>query len=71
MEDLKMLKFLQGLTWWHWWIVAAVLAALETFIPGALAIWFAAAALLLGILLLAVSFMYQRLKKIIIDNSVE
>lgn len=51
--------FLQGLTWWHWWIVAAVLAALETFVPGALAIWFAAAALLLGALLLAVDFRWE------------
>lgn len=54
-----MLNFLQGLTWWHWWIVAAVLAAAETFIPGALAIWFAAAALLLGMLLLAVDIRWE------------
>jgi membrane protein implicated in regulation of membrane protease activity len=59
MEDLKMLKFLEGLTWWHWWIVAAVLAAAETFIPGALAIWFAAAALLLGIVLLAIPIRWE------------
>ena len=51
--------FLQGLTWWHWWIVAAVLAALETFIPGALAIWFAAAALLLGAVLLALPIRWE------------
>jgi len=51
--------FLQGLTWWHWWIVAAVLAALETFVPGALAIWFAAAALLLGALLLAIPIRWE------------
>jgi membrane protein implicated in regulation of membrane protease activity len=54
-----MLKFLEGLTWWHWWIVAAVLAAAETFIPGALAIWFAAAALLLGVLLLALPIRWE------------
>lgn len=51
--------FLQGLTWWHWWIVAAVLAAVETFVPGALAIWFAAAALVLGALLLAVPIRWE------------
>jgi membrane protein implicated in regulation of membrane protease activity len=51
--------FLQGLTWWHWWIVAAVLAAAETFIPGALAIWFASAALLLGMLLLMVDIRWE------------
>ncbi len=49
-----MMSFLEGLTWWHWWIAAAVLAAVETFIPGALAIWLAAAALLLGAILLVV-----------------
>jgi membrane protein implicated in regulation of membrane protease activity len=54
-----MLNFLQDLTWWHWWIVAAVLAALETFIPGALATWFAAAALLLGAVLLAVPIRWE------------
>lgn len=54
-----LLNFLQGLTWWHWWIVAAVLAAVETFVPGALAIWFAAAALLLGAVLLAVPIRWE------------
>jgi membrane protein implicated in regulation of membrane protease activity len=54
-----MIKFLQDLTWWHWWIVAAVLAALETFIPGALAIWFAAAALVLGVVLLVVPIRWE------------
>jgi membrane protein implicated in regulation of membrane protease activity len=54
-----MLKFLEGLTWWHWWIVAAVLAAAETFIPGALAIWFAAAALVLGIVLLMLPIQWE------------
>lgn len=54
-----MLKFLESLTWWHWWIVAAILAAAETFIPGALAIWFAAAALLLGAMLLVVPIPWQ------------
>jgi membrane protein implicated in regulation of membrane protease activity len=51
--------FLQSLTWWHWWIVAAVLAAAETFIPGALAIWFAAAALVLGAVLLAIPIRWE------------
>jgi membrane protein implicated in regulation of membrane protease activity len=54
-----MLKFLEGLTWWHWWIVAAVLAAAETFVPGALAIWFAAAALVLGAVLLVVPIPWE------------
>lgn len=49
-----MIDFLQGLQWWHWWILAAVLAAVETLLPGVLAIWFAAAAMMVGALLLVV-----------------
>jgi len=30
--------------WWHWLVIAIVLAAAETFLPGAVAIWFAASA---------------------------
>ena len=47
-----MLEFARTLEWWHWWIAAAVLAAVETFLPGAIAIWFAAAAVVVGALLL-------------------
>ena len=49
-----MLNSLQNLAWWHWWILAAALAALETFVPGVIAIWFAFAALVVGSLLLVV-----------------
>jgi hypothetical protein len=54
-----MLEFAQRLDWWHWWIAAAVLAAAETFIPGAIAIWFAAAAVVVGALLLIVPVPWQ------------
>jgi inner membrane protein len=54
-----MITFLEGLHWWHWWILAAVLAAVETFLPGVLAIWFAAAALVVGGLLLVVDIPWQ------------
>jgi membrane protein implicated in regulation of membrane protease activity len=54
-----MQEFLQGLDWWHWWILAAVLAAAETFIPGALAIWFGAAAFVLGVVLLVVPIRWE------------
>jgi membrane protein implicated in regulation of membrane protease activity len=47
-----MMQFLQGLQWWHWWILGAILAAVETLLPGVLAIWFGAAALVVGALLL-------------------
>lgn len=54
-----MLDFLQDMTWWHWWIVAAVLAALETLLPGAVAIWFAVSALIVGALLLLIPIPWQ------------
>jgi membrane protein implicated in regulation of membrane protease activity len=54
-----MLEFAQSLQWWHWWIAAAVLAAAETFLPGAIAIWFAAAAVAVGALLLIVPVPWQ------------
>jgi len=43
-----------GLTqmlWWHWIVIAVVLAAAETFLPGAVAIWFAASAAFIGLVL--------------------
>jgi inner membrane protein len=55
----ELLDFARGLQWWHWWIAAAVLAAIETFMPGAIAIWFAAAAVVVGALLLVVPIPWQ------------
>jgi hypothetical protein len=49
-----MSEFLRNLQWWHWWILAAVLAALETVVPGAVIIWFGVSALAVGGLLLVV-----------------
>ncbi|MGQ0833824.1 MAG: NfeD family protein [Gammaproteobacteria bacterium] len=54
-----MIEFLAKLEWWHWWIAAAVLAAIETFMPGAVAIWFAASALVVGALLLVLPIPWQ------------
>ncbi len=54
-----MLEFAQSLDWWHWWIAAAVLAVFETFLPGAIAIWFAAAAVVVGGLQLVVPIPWQ------------
>jgi inner membrane protein len=53
------IAFAQTLQWWHWWIAAAILAAIETFMPGAVAIWFAAAAVVVGALLLVVNIPWQ------------
>jgi inner membrane protein len=54
-----MIELAQNMQWWHWWITAAVLAALETFMPGAVAIWFAASAVVVGALLLVVPVPWQ------------
>jgi membrane protein implicated in regulation of membrane protease activity len=54
-----MIQFFMSLDWWHWWVAAAVLAALETFLPGAVAIWFGAAALVVGAVLLVVPVPWQ------------
>jgi membrane protein implicated in regulation of membrane protease activity len=53
------IAFAQSLQWWHWWIAAALLAAAETFLPGAIAIWFAVAAVVVGALLLVVPIPWQ------------
>ena len=58
-ECTEMIEFAQSLTWWHWWIAAAVLAALETFLPGAIAIWFAAAAVVVGAIQLVAPMPWQ------------
>lgn len=50
----RLVDLSQHLQWWHWWIVAAVLAVVETLLPGAVAIWFAASAAVVGALLLLV-----------------
>jgi len=54
-----MIQFAQQLAWWHWWIAAAVLAAFETVLPGAVAIWFAAGAAIVGALLLLFPLPWQ------------
>jgi membrane protein implicated in regulation of membrane protease activity len=54
-----MIDFLMHLQWWHWWIAAAVIAAIETFLPGAVAIWFAASAAVVGALVLILPVPWQ------------
>ena len=51
--------FLQHLEWWHWMVLAVLLAAAETFVPGAIAIWFAAAAAVIGLLLVVIDIPWQ------------
>jgi membrane protein implicated in regulation of membrane protease activity len=45
-----LISFLGGLAFYHWFIAALVLGILEIVLPGAIFVWFAAAAALLGVL---------------------
>ncbi len=54
-----MSEFLQHLTWWHWMVLAVLLAAGETLIPGAVVIWFAASAAVIGLLMVVVDIPWQ------------
>jgi len=48
------MTFLSDLQFWHWWILAAVLAGVEAIMPGMFFIWFGLAAALVGLLALVV-----------------
>lgn len=39
------------MVWWHWMVIAVVLAAAETFLPGAVAIWFGISAAFIGLVM--------------------
>ena len=54
-----MIELASHLQWWHWWIAAAVLGAVETVLPGAVAIWFAVGAAVVGALLLVFPLPWQ------------
>jgi membrane protein implicated in regulation of membrane protease activity len=54
-----MKEFFMSLQWWHWLVAALVLAALETFLPGAVAVWFAASAAVVGLLLVVIPLPWQ------------
>jgi len=44
--------FFAGLQFWHWWILAALLAAIEALLPGMFFIWFGTAAAIVGLIVL-------------------
>lgn len=44
-----LLEFLAELRYWHWFIAALVLGILEVVLPGAIFVWFAAAAAAMGV----------------------
>ena len=47
------MPLLDGVSFWHWWILGIVLVIVEAFAPGAVFIWMGAAAGLVGLALLA------------------
>lgn len=48
-----------NMKWWYWMVFAVALAAAETLLPGAVAIWFAAAAAVIGLLLVFIPIPWQ------------
>jgi inner membrane protein len=50
---------MSAMVWWHWIVIAVVLAAAETFVPGAVAIWFAASAAFIGLVMVAFDLPWQ------------
>jgi membrane protein implicated in regulation of membrane protease activity len=51
--------WLSQLEWWHWIVLAVALAAVEAVAPGVFALWFAASAVVIGMLLLLVPIPWQ------------
>ncbi len=45
---------LEEIEFWNWWVAAIVLMVIEVFAPGAVALWMAVSAAVVGLLLLAV-----------------
>jgi membrane protein implicated in regulation of membrane protease activity len=54
-----MIEMLTTLNWWQWIVMAVALAALEALMPGAVAIWFAVSALVVGLLLVVLPLPWQ------------
>lgn len=48
-----MIAFLEQMVFWHWWILAVLLAIIEVFAPGAIFIWLGASAGVVGFVMLA------------------
>ena len=49
-----MAALLAQVEFWHWWVLAAVLLAIEVFAPTTLFLWTGAAAVVVGIIVLVV-----------------
>jgi membrane protein implicated in regulation of membrane protease activity len=56
---MSIYSFFAGLGPWNWFILAVILFALETVIPGVHFLWFGVAAVLVGLLALATDIAWQ------------
>jgi inner membrane protein len=56
---MSIYSFFAGLGPWNWFILAVILFALETVIPGVHFLWFGVAAVLIGLLALATDIAWQ------------
>jgi len=54
---MNILTWLDNLQFWHWWILAALFAAVEILAPGVFFIWLGAAAALTGLIALVIPSM--------------
>lgn len=54
-----MLDYLQGLGVWNWFILGAVLLAIELLVPGTFMLWFGLSALLVGLISMLVDWPWQ------------
>ena len=47
------MEWLDGLTYWHWWVLGIVLVILEIFSPAAFFLWLGISAGIIGFVLVA------------------
>ena len=52
MEESTFFGLTKDMVFWHWWVLALVLLVLEAMVPGAIFLWMAFAAAIVGTLLL-------------------
>ena len=50
-----MIELLDRIEFWHWWVLAALLIAIEVLAPSAVFLWPGVAAAIVGLVLLAAS----------------
>jgi len=51
---MNILTWLDGMQFWHWWILAALFAGIEILAPGVFFIWLGAAAAMTGVIALII-----------------